>query len=178
MARGVAIDPNTRSSIVDGDATGLVEGCPSLVGGAFCRVDEATDAKSASLWFVGPPAACDRSACVFVKVYNQQGQLVWGGEIPKGKTRVEAKWSSLLARDTFEIGDRGFWSFSTTVYWIGPDGKERESVSLGDILLRVFRTGYVPLDRVESDPAFVWTWQEGGMLYRMTSGLRAFVRKL
>jgi hypothetical protein len=180
FSRGrVAVDPVTESTVKDGDATGLAEGCgqqPSPLG-MFCRLTEGAVAPK-SVFFIGPPAQCDRDACVFVKVYNEQGQLVAGPSIPKGKTRVEVAWKDLLGRDTIQVGDRGLWSFVTTVYYKDPDGRERESVSKGDIVLRVLRAGYVPLHASESDPAFVWTWVEGDYLYRMTSGLRAYVGKV
>lgn len=175
----VAPDPVTESTITDGDATGLAEGCgqqPSPLG-MFCRLVEGEVAPK-SIFFIGPPAECDRDACVYIKVWNGQGQIVYGGSIPKGKTRVEVPWKTLLGRDTVQINDRGLWTFNTTVYSKDLDGREKMAVSQGDIILRVFRSGYVPLNAVEDDPAFVWSWTESGYLYKMTAGLRAFVRKV
>jgi hypothetical protein len=173
--RTVALDPVTSSSVLDGDATGLAEiaGCPSGVGFAYCREAEGA-AADRSIAFIGPPAQCDREACVFVKVFDNQGRLVWGGSIPKGQTRVSVPWATLLGSPTFEFNYRGFWSFTTTVYFVGPDKRERETVSLGDIVLRVFRKGYAPLQGVADDPAFVWHWAEADRAYKATAGLRAW----
>lgn len=174
----VAVDVVTQSTAKDGDATGLAEGCgqqPSPLG-MFCRLVEG-DVVEKSIFFIGPPADCARAACVFVKVWNNQGQLIAGVEIPKGQTRVGVTWEKLLGRKVVALDDRGTWSFNTTVYYLDPDKRERESTSQGDIVLRVFRKGYVPLSSVESDPNFVWTWTDNGMLYKMTSGLRAFAAR-
>jgi hypothetical protein len=180
----VALDPVTPSTILEGDATGLVEGCGAqpIVGFTYCRIIEGTAADK-SITFIGPPAKCGREACVYFKVYNNQGVLVAGPSIPKGQTRVTVPWGKLLACPdsgacVFPLNMRGFWSFTTQVFYIGPDGRERDAVSTGDIVLRVFKTGYTPLNAVEADPAFVWEWSEGGYLYKVTSGLRAYVGKV
>lgn len=174
----VALDPVTPSSILSGDATALAEGCgqqPSPLG-MFCRLVEGEVAPK-SIFLIAPPALCDREVCAFVKVWNNQGVLVFGDSIPKGKTRIEVPWKTLLGRETVAKDDHGTWAFNTTVYFKGTDGLERVSVAQGDIVLRVFQAGYVPLAEVQNDPAFVWTWADNGFLYRVTSGLRAFVGK-
>lgn len=181
MSKGrVALDPVTPSSILDSDATGLVEGCGNqpIVGFTYCRVQEGQNANQ-QIWFIGPPAVCDqKEGCVFIKVWNNQGQLVWGGSIEKGKTRVPVNWNTLVSSPTFEVSHRGFWTWNMEVFWKDPDGRRRTSSAQGDIVLRVYRNGYLPLHEVSSDPAFVWSWSEGGFLYRMTSGLRAFIKKV
>lgn len=174
------LDTNTASTVLDGDATGIVEGCGNqpIIGFTYCRVTEGDNA-SQSIYFMGPPARCDRKeGCVFIKLWNNSGQLVWGDVIPKGSTRVGVPWKVLLSSPTFEIGHRGFWTWNTEVYFKGPDGRERVSKSQGDIVLRAYRKGYAPLHNVEFDPSFVWSWTEGDYLYKMTSGLRAFVKKV
>lgn len=170
------IDSVTESSVMDGDATSIIEGCgwQPIVGFTYCRQAEG-DAADKSLWFVGPPAKCGRDACVYFKVWNNQGQLVWGGSLAKGKTRIEVPWKTILARDTFELMSRGFWTVNTVVYWTDPDGRERESTSQGDIVLRVHKAAYVPLHTVADDPNYLWTWTEGKRIYKVTSGLRAYV---
>lgn len=179
FSRGrVAIDSITHSTILDGDATGLVEGCGNQpqVGFTYCRVQEGQTAGQ-QIWFIGPPAVCDqKEGCVFLKVWNNQSQLVWGGSIEKGKTRVGVSWNTLLSSPTFEVSHRGFWTWNMEVFWKGPDGRERTSKSQGDIVLRTYRTGYLPLQEVSSDPAYVWDWVEGSCHYRMTSGLRAYIK--
>lgn len=176
----VKLDTNTTSPVVDGDATGLVEGCGNqpIVGFTYCRVSEGDNAGQ-SISFIGPPAVCNQpEGCVFVKVVSNNGQVVWGGVIPKKQTRVSVPWSTLLSSPTFEIGHRGFWTFREDVYWLDPDGKERVSTSQGDIILRAYRKEYVPLNNVEQDPNFVWQWTEGDFLYKVTSSLRAFIKKV
>jgi hypothetical protein len=176
----VPIDPVTPSTVIDNDTTGLVQACGNqpIVGFTYCRVQEG-DNSGQSISFLGPPAKCNQEdSCVFIKVWNQQSQLIWGGSIPKDQTSVKVPWKVLLSgRDQFQLGDRGFWTFNTQVFWLDPDGRERTSTSQGDILLRVYRKGYLPLHEVREDPNFVWEWHDGGFLYRMTSGLRAYIER-
>lgn len=174
-----ALDPVTQSTVLDGDATGLVEGCGQqpIVGFTYCRMQEGTTADK-SVWFIGPPADCDKDSCVFIKVWNNQGQLVWGGSIPKKGTRIEVPWKTLLGRDTFEKAARGFWTFNTQVFWKDAEGHERDSTSQGDIVLRVYGATYVPLSSVTDDPNYYWVWTEGKRIYKMTTGLRAFTTVL
>ena len=178
MAKGrVRADLIAQQPILAGDATGLIDcgaGQP-LVGFCYLRVIEG-DSAGRSVWFIGPPAECSREdSCVFIKVWNNQGALVWGGSIPKGRTRVEVPWKTLLGADRFEVGHRGFWTFNHEVIWKNAEGREQVSVSQGDLLVRVYRQGYQPLDKVDADPNFVWTWIDGPWRYRVTSALRAFV---
>lgn len=174
-----AVDPDavTKSTILNGDATSMVEGCGQqpIVGFTYCRVTEG-DTAAQGLWFIGPPAECNRDQCVFIKVYNEQGQVAWGGAIPKGHTRVFVPWSTLVSRATFQVGDRGFWSFNTQVFWLDSNQKENSSTSQGDILLRIYSKGYIPLNAVKDDPNFAWEWSEGGHTYKVTAGLRAYIK--
>lgn len=177
-------DP-TPTPILSGDATVLIEGCgnQTSVGFAYCRVREGDASDSVhAIQFLGPPAKCRREdGCVFFKVFDNRGQIVWGGSIPKGQTRVKAPWRSLLGcghdgpECLFSALWRGTWAVNQTVYWVDDDGRDRESFATGDIVLRVFKSGYVPLHNSASDPFFAWTWSEGKKTYRITSNLRAFV---
>lgn len=177
--QGVTGD-HVQDAFLAGDETGLVD-CGYRPEPGFCvvrKVDGAVADKS--LFFIGPPAQCDRAACVYVTLYNEQGTLVWGDAIPKGKTRVEAPWSKILgcapgAACLFHTGDRGFWVFNHVVYWKDSAGHEQKSTSQGEVVLRVHAPGYLPLDHVANDPNFVWSWSDNGVLYKMTTGLRAFV---
>lgn len=179
MARRVAIDPVTTSTVIDGDATSIIEGCGNqpFVGGTFCRQVEG-DAADKSLWLIGPPAKCNDAQCVFFKVFDTQGNLVFGGALDHGKTRLEVPWKDLLKRDKFEMGDRGFWVVRTTVFWIDDQGHQHQSDSTADIVLRVYRASYLPLNQVAEDPSFVWTWIDGEQEYKMTSSLRAYTGKV
>lgn len=179
----VRLDTNTRSTVLDGDATGIIEGCGNqpIVGFTYCRQQEGDNAGT-SLSFVGPPAKCDEKihpdGCVFIKVWDNQSNLVGGGMIPKKETRLNIPWSKLLSSPHFQLGSRGFWTWNVQVYFLDPDGREQVSNAQGDIILRVYRKGYLPLHQVEDDPNFVWEWLDGDFLYKMTSGLRAFVKRV
>lgn len=172
------VTPDTApDAVLSGDATGLVEGCGAqpIVGFTYCRVVEG-DAADQAISFIGPPALCtDPQACVYIKVLNQAGQVAWGGSIPKGQTRVSVPWKTLLGADQFQVGNRGLWSWRVEVHWVDRDDHDRVSYSQGDIVLRVYKKGYTPLDRVSADPNFVWSWTDGKFSYKMTTGLRAYV---
>lgn len=174
----VALDPVTQSTAQDGDASAIIEGCghQPIVGFTYCRV-EAGSSASQMLSFIGPPSKCDQAqGCVYFKVWDGSGQVVWGGSIPKGQTRVSVAWSALLSGASFQVNHRGTWTWNETVYWRDTDGRERISKAQGDLVLRVYQSGYIPLQEVGSDPAFVWTWVDGNCVYKMTSGLRAYVK--
>ena len=174
----VAVDPVTASTVNDGDATGMVQGCGNqpIVGFTYCRMQEGQSSNQ-MIHFIGLPSKCDqKEACVFIKVFNNQGQVAWGGSIEKGKTQVAIDWSTLVSSPTFQVGHRGFWTWNETVYWKDTDGKERISTAQGDIILHVYRAGYIPLAQVESDSAFVWSWISGNCTFKVTSGLRAFIK--
>lgn len=176
----VKADPVTRSTLLDGDVTGIVEGCghQPIVGFTYCRKMEG-DASDQTISFIGPPSQCDqKDACVFIKVWNNEGDLVWGGSIPKKMTRIAVSWTTLLSSPLFQIDSRGIWTYNIQVFYKDEHGREISSISQGDILLRVFRTGYMPLDQVEDDPNYVWNWVDQGYVYKMTSGLRAYVGKV
>ncbi len=180
-AKRVRLDVNTQSTVLDGDATGLIEACGNqpIVGFTYCRVSEG-DSAGQSISFIGPPAKCNQEkGCVFIKVWNNQSQLIWGDVIPEKQTRISVPWKTLLGGNPkFELGNRGFWTWNMQVYYIDPDGRERISTAQGDIVLRVYRKDYLPLHEVENDANFIWSWIEGSYLYRMTSGLRAYIKKV
>lgn len=177
----VAADP-VIAPIVAGDPTAIVQGCGAqpIVGFTYCRIVEG-DAADQNIDFIGPPAKCNNpdgttgTACAFVKVYNQSGQLAWGGSIPKGQTRVSVPWTTLLGAPQFQQANRGFWSWLLEVHWTDPDHHDRVTVTQGEIRLAVYKSGYIPLDTVSSDPNYVWTWIDGNSTYHMTSNLRAYV---
>ena len=112
---------------------------------------------------------------MFIKVFDQRGQIAWGGQILKGQTRVSIPWKSLLGSDQFQLLQRGAWTFVTEVHWLDNDNHDRVSRAQGEIVLRVYKKGYLPLDRVSADPNYVWSWSDSGFNYKMTSSLRAYV---
>lgn len=174
----VPLDPVTESTALDGDATGIVEGCghQPQVGFTYCRVKEG-DATDGQIYFLGPPSECDqKDSCSYIKVWDNTGVLIWGGSIPKGRTRIGVSWMKLLSSPIFQLSHRGFFTWNTEVYWKDPDGRERVSKAQGDIVVRVFKSSYLPLDQVGADPSFVWSWSEGHCTYKMTAGLRAYLK--
>jgi hypothetical protein len=174
--KSVTVD-SVIEPVIAGDATGIVEGCglQPIVGYTYCRVVEG-DATNQNISFIGPPAQCnDPNACVFVKVFDRNGQIAWGGQIPKGQTRVTVPWKSLVGADQFQQLQKGDWTAVIEVHWIDPDNHDRVSRTQVDISLRVYKKGYIPLDKVAGDPNFVWQWVDGKYSYKMTSGLRAYV---
>ncbi len=170
--------PLDRQSAVDaGDVTALIEGCgvPLTTGFLVCRKTEGEIAGD-SLSFVGPPVTCSgREACITFKIFFLDGTPSLGGAIPRGKTRVEVPWKSILKRDTFESRDRGLWGFSYTIRYTLSDGIERTTYSQGEIYLRVIKKGYTPLNTVEQDRDFTWEWKEGAKEIKATSGMRTYV---
>lgn len=180
--RGRVMTDAEPTPFMSNDSTAIVRGganCDTLphVGFAYCRFSEG-DVATEQLTFVGPPASCNKDGpCAFVKVANKDGQIVWGSGIPRGQTEVSVSWKELIGSDQFTVGPRGHWSWSLEVFWKDEHGTDRRSLATGDILLRIFKKGYKPLNRVEDDPNFVWEWTQGDFVYKMTSSLRAFVGK-
>ena len=176
-----AVLPSGDAS-TSGDLTGIVEGCGNqpIVGYTYCRMVEG-DAADQSISFIGPPADCNGAdgkpadSCVYIQVLNQAGQGPIGVSIPKGQTRVSIPWKTLLGTDKFEIEHRGYWPFVIEVHWRDKDGHDRISRARGEIRLQVYKAGYTPLDKVSGDPNFAWIWVDAGHIYKMTSGLRAYV---
>jgi hypothetical protein len=171
-------------ALLAGDATAVIEGCGNqpIVGYTYCRIVEGS-ADNQFLSVIGPPALCNQDSCVFLKFYDNQGKLSWGGSIPKGQTRVSISWATLLgclpgASCSFNLGQRGFWSFTQEVHWVDTASQDRVSVSTGDITLRIVQRGYSPLNTVENDSNFVWSWKDQGFIYQMTTGLRAYVGRI
>ena len=166
--------------------TGLVDcyGGRVVPGGCILHVVEGETTEK-TISFFGPPVKeCSREKCVFVKVVNNQGHVVFGEGIEKGKTRVTARWSQLLRDNpedpevgTFRKGYRGWWGFLTEVFYIDENGHEQRALSTGDIVLRVFGKDYIPLNDVSEDPYFVWKWSEGNQVIKMTTGMRTYVSR-
>jgi hypothetical protein len=159
------------------DVTALIEGCglPLTTGFIVCRKTQGEIA-SDSLVFVAPPVQCKGDdPCVTFKVFFLDGTPAYGGSIAKGTTRREVPWQTILKRNTFELSDRGIWGISYTVRYLLDDGIERTTYSQGEIYLRVMKKGYFPLHAVDSDPHFIWSWDEKNRRVKATSGMRTFV---
>lgn len=199
----VAQDAVTESAVANNDSTAIIQGCGSQpsVGFAWCRKQEG-DSTDDTLTFLAPPAKCNRPNCAFIKIFDNQGDLVYGEPFPKEGSRLDVKWMTILSQkkdkiviqkndgapltppsqsvDVFNLSQRGFWSWNLEVYYIGEDGRERSSKAQGDIVLRVYKKNYVPLHAVSDDPNFSWEWTEKNLFsadwdVKYTSSLRAYV---
>lgn len=165
------------SALAGQDLTAMIEGCGNqLVSGyTFCRKVEG-DASKEEIYLVAPAAKCnDEKSCVEWKIFYPDGSGPVGGTFPLGQSRVAVKWKQLLNRDTFELGDGGFWGVRYIIKWIDQNGYPKQTTVDGEIRLIVHRKGYLPLNAASEDPAFVWSWQEGAVAARMTTGGRAYV---
>ena len=186
-SHGVRLDL-AMAAVDGGDYTALIEGCGNQLvpGYTYCRKMEGQPATD-SLVFVAPAVGClekdpetgaETGPCVTFMIYFPDGSKpAYGGAIPRGQTRVSVPWSTILSRNTFELGDRGFWPYTYSIRYIGQDGRERTAVSQGEIRMRVMKKDYIPLDNVQEDANFVWKWQDNGVPVRMTTGARTFVGK-
>lgn len=186
-SHGVRLD-QAMASVEGEDYTALIEGCGNQLvpGYTYCRKTEGQQAAE-SLVFVAPPVKClekdpetgaDTGPCVTFKVYFPDGSKpAYGGSIPRGQTRASVPWNTILGKNSFELGDRGFWPYTYAIRYIGQDARERTAVSQGEIRMRVMKKDYVPLDNVSEDANFVWKWQDNGVPVRMTTGARTFVGK-
>lgn len=176
----VGVKPDSvTAALVSGDYTALIEGCGNQLvpGYTYCRFSEGEIAQG-FVTFVAPPVIClgkKEEPCVTFKVYFPTGEPTYGGEIPRGKTRANVEWETLLHKKTFEKGDRGFWPFTYRIRWVDPEGKEQLTMSQGEIRLRVYSKEYIPLQNVSEDENYVWKWVENGLPVHMTTGARTYV---
>lgn len=164
------------SAIEGHDQTALIEACGSQiqVGYAYCRKTEGASTEE-MIYFLGPRTNCNKDFCVEFKIFNLNGELIYGNSIPKKLNRVGIKWKEILKRDSFELSDRGFWSYIYNVFWVDKDGHENMSRSEGHIFLRVLKQDYLPLNEVVKDSNYTWFFVVDGQHIKMTTGMRAFV---
>lgn len=167
-------------SAVEGkDFTALIEGCGNqmIAGYTYCRKTEG-EAATDALYFFGPITNCKRDFCVEFKIYGPDGEVVYGNSLPKKSNRAKVSWKDLLKRETFEVGDRGFWLYRYRVFWLDENKNENVSISEGEIRLRVIAKGYTPLNAVISDSNFTWVYRtKNNELIKMTTGMRTYVSK-
>jgi hypothetical protein len=95
--------------------------------------------------------------------------------VPKGQTRTEIAWKELLGREAFTLDDRGLWPFIYQIKFTGSDGFEHTLVMEGEIRLRIYKKGYLPLVTGQDDPSFAWEFIEGGSLIKITTKGRTFI---
>jgi len=172
---------DTAMSAFDGkDVTVPIEGCGNqpIIGFTYCRKSEGQVAND-YISILGPKTNCERDeGCVYFKIFYPNGDVpAWGAWIPKDKMRAKVFWKDLLKSDVFTVGHRGYWPIKYWVYWQHPDGHEMVSETDGEIVVRVISKKYTPLHENPEDPNFAFTGvDEKGVLLRMTTGLRAYVK--
>lgn len=169
-------DQEALSAIEGGDLTALVQGCGNqLVSGyTYCRKLEGQNTTEAVV-FVAPSTKCGQDSCAELKVFFPDGSPSYGYTFKKGETSHRIAWSELTKKSTFDVEDRGFWPFTYRILWVGKDGRQRETVTEGEIRLRVLRNGYVDLHDIASDQNFVWVLKHDGVVVKMTTGGRTYV---
>lgn len=158
-----------------GDATVIIEGTsPPPVGFHYIRMQQGQVAEG-SVFLQVPPAECRpaEAPCVDWLVIRPDG-TDFGGQVPRGQTRVAIPVRQLFNSDRADIGSRGPFGVLLTVRWVDEQGRDRESRAEGEVYVRVVRQGYRSLHATPQSPDFVWSWASGGRVYRMTSGLRAY----
>lgn len=164
-----------------GDYTALIEGCGNQLvpGYTYCRKLEGSVADE-NLYFVVPITRCARTDfCASFKVYLPSGEPAYGASIPKGESRAEVPWKTILGRDTFQVGDRGFWLYTYEIHYTGTDFKDYVIYSEGEIRMRVVKQGYTALQNIEDDPNFTLFLhnKKTGVDVKMTSTARTYVSK-
>ena len=171
------IPDGSISAMEAGDYTGLIYGCMGsqpIAGFNYCREIEGS-ATTRTLTFISPDPNCEGDRCVEIKVYNQQAALVWGYSFPKGERSKTITWSVLTKKETFDIGDRGFWAYVYSMVYIGEDGREHDTITQGEIRLRVIKSSYQNLDNVKFDRNFVWKFTFNDFPIKMTTGGRTWI---
>lgn len=164
------------SSILAEDPTAVVEGCghQPISGYTFCRKMEGQKASDV-LIFITPSVICKKKPCIFVKIFSPQADMVSSFHVAEGQTKSEIPWSLLINKDKFTLQDRGFWPFVYQMNFTDSDGFERSLSMEGEIRLRVYKDGYLPLKNGQSDPMFAWEFIEGGVKIKITTGGRTYV---
>lgn len=164
-------------SIEAQNPTAVIEGCGNqpISGYAYCRKREGSPTTQ-NIVFIVPPVDCNSpESCVSIKLFRNNSDLVIGLNIPKGQTRAEVSWKSIVGRDHFALGDRGFWPFLYQIKYKDNKGLDRSLVTEGEIRLRVYAKDYLPLHESLDDPAFYWEFIENGTKIKITTSGRTYV---
>jgi hypothetical protein len=110
-----------------------------------------------------------------VAIWDPAKQLVRTLSFPKNKTTMDVKWRDLLESMTYEKRHRGIWQIFVVIYWKDHQGVERRTLMEGEVRLRVFDEGYLPLHTDENNRNFAFeaSYKDGRTVKITTSG-RAF----
>lgn len=179
---GVSCTPNIRidqsmAASLANDKTGLIQACGNQViaGFTYCRKKEG-DVAADAVHFIAPALECDdERACVDVKLFFEDGRPPLGKAIPKGQTRVSVPWKEILGKQRFDKTDRGIYAYVYHARWKDPDGRERETIVDGELILRVYDKDYTPLHNSASDVNFAKEWVENGQMIKVTTKGRTYV---
>lgn len=178
-ARVAVVDPGPLT-LISNDPTGIVAGCGQqpTAGYVYCRMTEGGDAIAATLVFSLPPASCDLPTCSQVAVLSPTGAPVQRIDAAKGATYVTLKWSDIIGAPTFTKDARGFWPFVVHVHWIDPTGNPQETVTDGELRLRVVSKDYTALGGGWAPSEFAWQWISGRYEFGMTTAGRVQIRRV
>lgn len=147
------------STIEAGDKTALIQGCGNqlIAGYTYCRKLEG-DNTNEKISFVIPSLKCESKddECASLTIFFPDGTPSYGYIFKKGETVHRVNWSELTKKSSFDVEDRGFWPYIYRMKFIADDGRERETVTEGEIRLRVLRKSYISLSNIKEDINFVW----------------------
>jgi hypothetical protein len=127
------------------------------------------------LVFITPPVKCVKNDCGYVKIFSPAADQIISFKVARGLTRTIIAWNLLIGREQFALQDRGFWPFTYQMTFTDSDGFERTLVMEGEIRLRVYKKGYLPLHNSQDDAQFAWEFLDGGRKIKITSGGRSYV---
>lgn len=151
------IRDNTVSAAISNDTTLIIEGCGKqpIVGYTYCRVTPVNKTRDMLLTFYVPKMDCDKNSCVSIKIFGVDGNTTHGFEIPKGEISGTVSWFTILGKEEFTSGDRGFYPVLAIMRY--KDGsQEKKTIIEGEIRLRVLNEKYISLVNVEDDHSFNW----------------------
>jgi len=168
-------DPSL-SPILANDTTLVIEGCGNqpVIGYTYCRKSDGSSALDTLVLHI-PPVKCQKNDCVYVKILMPDGSPAVGLSAKEGQSRLEVSWKTLLGRDVFKAGDRGFWIVLVEIHYIDRRGLLKKTLVEGEIRLRVYPNNYLPLNNIKDDPNFVWQWRQNNRLFKMTTNGRVFM---
>lgn len=179
VACGTVVEDNLNAFEAQDPTVALkVDGCGHqwIPGYAMCKV-KAGSVANRRLYIANIKANCDEDACVSYKIYHPNGDVAFGGTIPNNEPYASIPWVSLIKKDHFQKGDRGFWGVIIEVKWKDAEDRERTAIGEGEIRLRVYDEKYIPLEESENDPRFVFSQKIDGQTIKYTTGLRTYISR-
>jgi hypothetical protein len=153
-----------------------VDGCGKqwVPGYAMCK-KKAGEISNSNIYLANVNSNCDEDACVYFKIISQTREVVYGGQIEKGRPYAAIPWTEVIKKDRFERNDRGLWGVLMEVHWVDNEDRKRITMAEGEIRLRVYDEKYTSLEYVPHHPAFVYSNEMDGQIMKYTTGMRVFV---